>query len=417
MEDQIRFFVKDKFYTLPISKIENFPIKETYLAILLKNYKNMNIKVKLHEGAIIIEPPHEEFDINFDLIVNIYLDPTKTLYEHLNLRELFIELRTLENVASPGSDSTMGLVELLRWSPQYKQIRMENFKKLFEMFEFFGIETLFYSKIDGYYSDEVVKRIKRSMKDMFLDKVITANHMTKPHFNFIHTMRQIGALMSGSFVLKHILNEKWQSNDIDLYVHQDLLFSQLKTSWVSTNNSKTNVENPKDEMKRVAKRVCELFGGQNPQYLKSDTGYRSIKGFEGIIRFQYYGFKVDLCLLSVTPQYFIEGFDFNFNKCYFDGHVVHHLKPKSLYRRRSVNLEFNRTGCRSSKLKFVRNLRRIEKYWERGFYVCPQTEVYVDQMHAKRKLKQIEKNKKSNPGFLMELTGNDPIYVLPMIIN
>lgn len=440
MEDQVRFYVNGKFYTLSVKEIEEFPIENSYLALLLRNHRNKNVNVKLHEGAIIIKAPNSSLNIDFDLIVNIYKNPNKSLYEHLNLKQLFTEIRNAND-----------RVDIVRNSPQYKQIRIENFKKLFELFELFMIDTLFYSKIDSYYSDEVVKRIKHTMKNMFSDKCITASHITKPAFHFINSMRQIGALMSGSFVLKHILDEKWTSTDIDLYVHEDLLFSQLGASWTAVNNlnplmtlfdwrypREYRIQQLKDSnlnkmyekydsleaiqnafMKGIADHVCELFGGKDVQVLEKATegNYNLIKGFRRVIRFQYYGFKVDLCLLSITPQYFIQDFDFDFNKCYFDGHVVHHLKPKSLYTRMSLNHYESIKGHvgHGAKGKFIGNLNRIEKYWERGFYVCPETQVYKTHKRNMRRLKQMDKNSNYNdemhPDVLMELTGDDSLEI------
>lgn len=385
----IRFYVNDNFYTISEELIESFPIANNYLYVLLTKYKNKSIGIEVNSDAIVINLP-EDAQIDFKLIIDIYSNPKKTLYEHLQIESLFTYIKKLESRSS-GYE--------LKINPQYISIRKENFKMMFKALKFFGIEELFYSKQIDFVPEDIIKRINDNLLQTTY-KVYSGGYLYVDKFS--DAMKNLGLLMSGSFLLKNVLNEYWESNDIDFYVNEGALLNRLqyivnkydyklreicptliKYNWqfptenIKDNNKLKKIHN--NIFEEITSIITTLFGGEKKLIYEPeenmDGGYDINNGLKYVIKFSWFGMNIDVCVLSFTPQYFIGSFDFDFNKAYYDGYTIHHMKLKSLLTRTSTN-NYHISGYDSHSVKFYDHSKRIEKYWFRGFYIIPNTKTY-----------------------------------------
>jgi hypothetical protein len=248
-----------------------------------------------------------------------------------------------------------------------------------ELFEAY-IEDL---KYHGLVSSIKVDKSKYS--DIFTFKIILQNKLTLLGLNksFLNAVRDLGGIISGSFILKTYLNEDWTSNDVDIYVNL-YDFSRM-IAYSERKNRKTVDEKESERLIKlnlgsedyektdiilVSKFLSTIFHESKISDVKvNNTEYRH-NYVKKDIKIVMNGVNIDLVLCDRSPLRAIELFDFDFNKIYFDGTSLGACNWNSIHNRISGNNPFNHAGDNSD--LFFQNMRRIEKYVERGFVILPQ---------------------------------------------
>ena len=391
----IKFNVNGTSYEIEEQKLIEFPIQNSYLCLLYQKYK-ANKDNKINEYVLNVKTTNRDEIIvtcqyyNFDKILRLYENPNISVFDLFNFNDI---LETLDlKISKYESDNRERICEKLESNENFLFLSENNYNFFLEELAFYGVENLtqfcVFSEIEP---DKFIHRIKRNICRYFnIDNVKCKE--------FLWRMKSLGGYISGSFILKSIYKHDWENNDIDIYfnVHQmigmaDQICKDIKTYKKSCESSEFRrmdyskmckynhidwenliasvfssvlIINPNQieviDMKRSYK-------GRNED-AEIDSGYGMCKELCKIIKLQMWGKKVDFCLLDCTPQYFISNFDFKFNEIYYDGHGINSFHWDSFMKKNSVN-NYARDRFTSHIYKYLLNIKRIEKYFRRGFVI------------------------------------------------
>jgi hypothetical protein len=362
-------------YQIKRENIENFPLEDTYLQVLLRQYDTGTMKVNTKDECIILES-HISY---FDKIVRIYDNSS------IKLVELFdVDFSVLEKLNESRKKRDM---EESDEKDPFKEKLLDdvNFQEFLEDLKFYGLYDLFENKEDIDVSD-FKRRVYRRLANLFGSRTAA--------LHFLNNLSRIDAHISGSFLLQAIYGEVWENSDIDIYVNEAILINFYKNFFHNThegrNSNKIKFRQkswlPEVEKKIDLKRKPEQFAedvammlGENfkvvrvPEKRELDEGYGICKNLVSVIKLQYNGdnsssFNVDFVIVNCTVPYFIAGFDFSFNKIYFDSYTIHAFDWKSILTKKSINY-YKYDRYIPDKLKYLQNIKRIKKYFSRGFVI------------------------------------------------
>lgn len=433
-------------YAILLSQINSFPIQNSLINTIVRHKEENSMGVEMSDsGAIVIKTPNYIdreservqslikntlcsenclFD-NFGLIVRIYQNPKITLYELLQVQGL---LDTIRSQMGTGSTEQKEEIESHR---VYNFLRKNNYKEFLRELDFYGISSLFGSKLhrDGIDHEKMMADIKKNLESKFSADYLMHAPSSRAE-DFLNVVASIGGIISGSFVLESILDEDWgavnkigavneigdnRSSDIDIYVNEHMLKGMLTqcglyepfklldewarasakvmktaaTYLVGQSVPYTQISSFVKEFNKTAITDSEKYVGicaathfgvfkaslDDVVITKDDGRFDGAYRYSGhilyVIKFKLpCGPKVDIVVVSCTPQYQLYDFDLNFCKVYYDGYTVHALDWKSLVSKKSNNYtKFHRRGL-SNLDGFVKNIDRIEKYFKRGFIIC-----------------------------------------------
>jgi hypothetical protein len=241
----------------------------------------------------------------------------------------------------------------------------------------------------------------------------------------------MGGVISGSSVLKSVLQEDWNSTDIDVYVTEENLRSFLtRNTWRFDNYARTGIfrdpisylaeyvsrsdtniihdhlkdllhksnsgETPyllslynalkatgntdkdieveilktvRNEMKTT---VVKLLGGKDSELIPKENAvknYHELSGIVYVIRFTFCDKKVDLVVCRCTVPFVIDNFDFGFNKVYYDGYSINCLDWEAVSTKIATNDYCRDLNTYNEIERYVYNISRIRKYFNRGYLV------------------------------------------------
>jgi hypothetical protein len=451
----LKFLVNNKVHELPVEQLNDFPLKDSLLNMLYTKSLSASIGVKVVTenkdpqkiGAIVIDLPCK----HFDKVLRIYAKPTITLHELLGL-DFISEIKA-------DHDALMATIESHHWTDQnlidiqfmahrllsydgYNLLIVENFKALKHELKFFGVYRLLEPKSkqqlkSGFDAREVIDRLVETLPTLFTN--IEPAKKFAPHRNaeqigeeFLHTVKSVGGYMSGSFVLKHLLNEEWDCHDIDIYVNETNLKGMIINNQLCV-NGRNNVLSDKGSILKdfftigdarsmdvnsydknsrereikyavaLSLLITKVFRGTVEKFYTrsgllidcteksmnrtddandeptlnkiTDESYCSqhhaiAESISAIVKLNIHGLKVDLVLVNVTVPYFIDRyFDFGFNKVFYDGYNITCLDWRAVLNKRCQNHFDKPVGSRE--VDFLTNISRIHKYLQRGFIIQP----------------------------------------------
>ena len=344
----IKFYLSyiKEFHEIQKEKIDNFPIKDSFLSILINNIGGF--KLQYEEDAIILNSEIKYFKY----VVKIYNNPELKLTEIL--KEDFDDLLKIFDTFEENSkyDDIYRSLYIQDKELLYKLKNHifddSNFKKFIKELKFFGIEKQFYKVFCSNIMDNMKEKLDEKLGELSVTE-------------FINKISEIGGYISGSFLLNSISNDtNWISSDIDIYVHEYMLQGNF---WDQNRKNRINF-----------KTIVDFFGGTDMEIITADRNpdphYESYcdcignceKNLLFIIKFKIGETKIDLiCVRSNVPRFIINNFDFSFLKSYFDGVILHIVDEKSIIKRKAV---FD-CYCFNN----MRKLKRIQKYYERGYIV------------------------------------------------
>jgi hypothetical protein len=430
----IPFKVMGERYDIPLFSIRNFPLKDALLNKLTEKYLNgfctgQNVNIVLSpQGEIVIESfkPIEELKAlnehnnlskksvvlsNFDKIVKIYINPSITLFELLELQAVVYKAQASILANNP---------KLLEKSPQYNFIRKSNYKNFLQELDFYGVASLFHSDLikNGIDQDIMIKRFKKNLAKRFGS--ISYSRI------FIQSILSLGGVFSGSLLLQAITGEDWKSyfpRDLDIYVNEYTLKGMLEQNkkhphkryhkhelfvqgaktieeGVIKHNGNVRIDiskavdivdtfedaNKIAMRKNIAEHICEYIDAKKVTITEDDTEkhkeYSYTSNILYVIKFEMMGgFKVDMIVLCCTVPYQLDmDFDFDFCKVYFDGYALHALNWNAVCNKRSIDRSLTMREC-----TYASRIDRIEKYFRRGFVVMANdTEKYEKHKSATR---------------------------------
>lgn len=449
----LKFLVNDKVHELPVEQLNDFPLKDSLLNMLYTKSLSASIGVKVVTenkdpqkiGAIVIDLPCK----HFDKVLRIYAKPTITLHELLGL-DFISEIKA-------DHDALMATIESHHWTDQnlidiqfmahrllsydgYNLLILENFKALKHELKFFGVYRLLEPKSkqqlkSGFDAREVIDRLVESLPTLFTNiqpsKPFNGRGLSplKPDQlmkEFLHTIKAVGGYMSGSFVLKHVLDENWECNDIDIYVNETSLkgmiinnqiglteratiltsYNSILRDYFTIMDARSKDINSSDKTRSqeikyavaLSLLISKVFQGKVEKFytrsglLIDSTGkdgdeseatlakvtdgsycskHHAISAaISAIVKLDIHGLKVDLVLVETTVPYFIDRyFDFGFNKVFYDGYNITCLDWRAVLNKRCQNHFDKPVGSRE--IDFLTNISRIHKYLQRGFTIQP----------------------------------------------
>lgn len=459
----INFNVNGETFTLTENQLENFPCQDAYLNVLWRNLKTgqMNVETTTN-GAIIIkalDTGGHSFK-NFSLVARVYQDPTLSLFELLQVDSF---LRVVEQVKShypsirkqvnpellvPQYDNVSAEHHyMIQQHPTYKWIERLGYEKLREEFKFYGIDDL-PTLNPGSSHDNINPAGLKAAFERDFPKNIYNQPATLEEYEyyldrgrshpechpngeipcFLESLRGMGGVISGSSVLKSVLQEQWDSSDLDVYVTENnLRHYVLRSQWKydrhyvpSTRSSylkdyETSSATPiirnhlRDLLQefpsgdpsylllryrqklangispKVIERELEtsirtemmhalvkLLGGRNPELLSKTevtANYHELSGISYVIRFNFCDKKVDLVVCKCTVPFVIDNFDFGFNKVYYDGYSINCLDWEAVSTKIATNDYCRDLNTYNEIERYVYNISRIRKYFRRGYLV------------------------------------------------
>lgn len=259
MDENISFLVNHKQFSIEYNKIINFPLKDAYLNVLVRNANDGSLLVeKDKNGAIIISNEYSDFE----LMVKIYNNPKITLFYLLEV-DSFLQLieRIKPLYPKPIVDPLKGyltfnpikpehLNEIIS-HPSYRWMQYKEFKTLMKEFSFYGVYSLF---ISNYEIDpcNLKRKVKYTLKELFqitqnaaiiqyhpgmillpsIDSPGSKYSKTK-YYTFIDKIKRMDAVISGSTILKSVLEMEWPTKDLDIYLTESNLFEFIRKYFFS----------------------------------------------------------------------------------------------------------------------------------------------------------------------------------------
>lgn len=380
-------------------------------------------------GAIIIEHPCKYFD----KILQVYASPSISLRELLNLdhltvmRDEYAKFRATVK-RHEWSDKNLAdeeaLARELASYEAYQILQPQEFKIFKQELKFFGVYQLFDSKLKKELAGgtstidpaAIMERIHDDIDYMFCQAAEDESYKMS---NFIDRMIAIGGYMSGSLVLKHILNETWPTTDIDIYVNESMLKGMFminhkcdvypdnhsilkKFATVADAQGVANTAQEAEYAISLGLMLAKYFGaklekvhtrtgthldktktvnqiattddilGENPV---DDSVYccrrnAIAEGISAVIKLELHGVKVDIVIVNTTVPFFIKTyFDFDFNQVFYDGYNITVLDWKAVLNKRCQNTLQKGLGTRH--IEYLVNIERILEYTQRGFIIQP----------------------------------------------
>jgi hypothetical protein len=419
----IKFLVNFQSFEISEEDINNFPIKEAYLNVLVRHFKEKTFGVECKDGGIVVSTEYS----NFDKIVKIYKNPLMSFVDLLSVDWEQIE-RNMKSMRWFGED--LGKEQNERIIKAEPLLCDTNYNRFIEELQFYGIYSLFEKKkeID---IDSMIKKIyQKLLFRHFGDK--------KEVLSFIHSLRRINAYISGSFILETILDEEWENTDIDIYVNESILMNFCYTdmpyilekglekkekridlkellSYSSDTKSEEDTfvnsfhsfpdlnligeknlekklqkkleknlekklekklqKDKEEQLNNFAKNLVASFGKDYrlvkvPTRIELDDGYGICSHLTCVIKMQFRDkVNIDLVIVNCTVPYFIQHFDLKFNCVYFDTYTIHSFNWKSIISKKSINYYKYNRYCSSEIERYLSNIKRIIKYFSRGFIV------------------------------------------------
>lgn len=465
----VAFKINDEIVTLTESQLKNFPVQDAYLNVLWRNLKTSQFNVETTDkGEIIVKAVSGDgrpFK-NFSLVARLYQDPSLPLF---NLLQVNSFLRLVENVKSHypivqkklQPNSTMPQYDsiniehenIIKQHPTYKWLKRLGYEKLREEFKFYGIDDLpnlnpgsnceslnpvkLLERFEEYFFHEM-SGMQLTMKDyhetFYGNTTLQEPSDTRECRQFLDNVKAMGGAISGSLVLKTVLEEAWETSDIDIYVSEENLHNficknvyQLKrfsgrgrvarddaSSYVTDHvmSARTTIittelkaiqrrlrggppsyfedlfatiaNSPDEDMdsieakilmkvrEEMMKDIVELFNGKDAKILskrESIKAYNELNGVSYVIRFKFQGRKVDLVVTKCHVPFVIDNFDFAFNKVYYDGYAVNCMDWEAVSTKVCINNYCWQSRQQNDIEKYVYNIERIRKYFQRGFVV------------------------------------------------
>lgn len=435
------FLVSGVRYEIPLSQIKTFPLQTALVNVLVSKLETESFGVKLSaDGEIVIELPKsndelellEKFNnpskvsctkLNFAKLVKIYANPKITLFELLDIQTF------LGSADVAYAKKFLVGTDALEENPQYNFIRQSNYQNFLEELDYYGVLSLFQSELvrNGIDTEHIVKTFKDNLKELFptTNGFLRRDSMAN---EFFYQILSMGGIFSGSFLLRAILDEDWNSHnpgDVDVYVNIYMLegmlgFNNLESRYQEFQESADSLEadmrktfgkdisseevnkrvslplsqlmgalgrfeNREDQEEqfraRVAASVKKRLGAREATIAKSNLAhtYAFTDRIEYVIKIKMDNFDLDMVVIESTVPYMIgTNFDFNFCQVYYDGYAVHALNWEAVANKCSLELSHqHRSGHYSD------NLGRISKYMRRGFVVMTDdTNEYVKEKQA-----------------------------------
>jgi hypothetical protein len=194
-------------------------------------------------------------------------------------------------------------------------------------------------------------------------------------FNFFQEAQNMGAVISGSFILQFLANTIFENSDIDIFY--PLYETQEEFENIRTNEENEdiiseyiqeiiNLDKRKMKIEALARRMINLFEKYNPHYITSESSYggRVLNVTTFSLKEDDLTHIVQVIMVSLrhgeTIQDFVKkDFDFSFCMSTFDGDNI-----------KAVNLfdTMRKVGYLSGTSPRKRDFR-IRKYQDRGFLI------------------------------------------------
>lgn len=463
----IDFEVNGKIYKLLDSQLEDFPLRDAYLSVLWRNFKTGQMNVEVNKtGAVIVKARDSNGHNfkNFPLIAKVYANPQISLFELLEVdsflklvekvksRYPIVQKKLRENSTMPQYDNlSVEHYYSIKEHQTYSWLERSNYEKLREEFKFYGIdelpslnpgsgcESLNPAELLERFEEEFFYEMSGMQVDMknyhgmfYANTTLQEPKETQMCRQFLYNIKGMNGVISGSLVLKSILQEPWNSSDIDVYVTEENLHNFICKNAYSLKRFSVNMKLIRDnassyladhmmsssttiittELKEIQRKlgagtlsymgnlfidmknssgenieeailikvreelmidIVELFNGENGKMLskrESVCAYDELNGVSYVIRFTFLNRKVDLVVCKCHVPFVISNFDFAFNKVYYDGYSVNCLDWEAVSTKVCVNDYCSvGPGGQNDIERYVYNISRIKKYFKRGFLV------------------------------------------------
>lgn len=185
----------------------------------------------------------------------------------------------------------------------------------------------------------------------------------------INDLRETGSVISGSSVLKYMLNEEYSLNDLDIYCNEKNLTRIYKNA--TQHNLKT--------IKHYGKSQIGLL--QKTYNMENIVDVYDV----GIIIGNIIGIKIQIIVIKdeITPENFIKtNFDFDFCKCTYNGTNFKILESLDILDKTGKISDEYMNKCfkekdRYSTYRISKTADRIIKYIKRGFNIT-NTDVFFE---------------------------------------
>ena len=214
------------------------------------------------------------------------------------------------------------------------------------------IKDIYVPEIKDKYIIQVSKPIQTTVKfEEFLETNINSK--------FIDVLKDTGSIISGSSVIKFMLNEDYLIDDIDIYCNQastELLINSIKVT-------------PEEQLNMRTINVSEY----------------NMTGIISVLNIKNRNLKIQLIVLEddIKPEDFIKtNFDFDFCKCTYDGDEFHVLESLTIGEKiGKISDEYMNRCFRDkdaySTYRIAKTAERIIKYIKRG-YLIVNTDIFFD---------------------------------------
>lgn len=344
LQNTINFLVSEKSFSIEIDKILTFPIKNTFLSVLIQN---KTFKINTKSNHFIIDKCEY-----FQKIIDIYNNPNITLPELLQK-----DFDSFLNSQYEESNSIF--------------IR-KNYKNFIQELNYFGLYSLFFQNEMSFDLDIIYKTLQQKINipDRVEENSIYVHKCYA--YSLISKLKSVGGYFSGSFLLKTILNEKWENSDIDLFVNKHMLFGvfEKELQFIDKNLIKYPCKTDigiSDELKYFGQILADYFEADTDSLKiinKNDPTnyYGKCEKLSFVIKFTINKVNFDLIVVENSVPVFISNFDFSFNKIYYDGYSLHIFNENSLLKRKTLYNIYD----------YSKNIERIKKYFQRGFITIVQ---------------------------------------------
>lgn len=209
-------------------------------------------------------------------------------------------------------------------------------------------------------------KVKHEIK-LFFDKI---------GFNgieFLKLLKDNDAIISGSFILSFLTNNKFTSDDIDIYVKVANIEDLHPIEQFLKNIKKKSLEYKVKKINESNKSVYILDKTHRVITYK----LLKIKNKKNIAKFQL------IYILDHPIEHINKSFDFDFCKVMFDGEniITNHLK-EILNNQGNISLDYLKSclniKSNLAKYRITRTIQRIDKYMKRGFKINNYNEFLKD---------------------------------------
>lgn len=367
--DIIRFCVSGEFFEIDRRKILKF--SDSFLTKIVEQLDNKNIGVETIDEAIVIKRDSKYFG----KILDICNDPDITLLDLLGYKYGSFEVHWFyTHIDIRGKYNFLQNLTLNYF------FDTNLFNK--EEFDIFLIEMDFYNIYPDCFKYREIYIDVSHVRNYISNKLYEANIDS---INFFRKIETLDACISGSLVLESITNDSWNSSDIDIYINELSLYRCLNycdsynARGLLSKYNKMSVRrqiNDSDLIINLFTKFMSEFNITNIEFCTYDNsedpydnGYGIQMNLCYVIKFKINNLKFDLVVVSCTPRFFINQFDFTFNSVFYDGYCVYVARIESIEQRQSFNYFARNRYNISEERKYIYNIGRILKYLHRGFMV------------------------------------------------